>query len=88
MNFKSPLKIGLLLAVIVFAYVLCLLEGLKQRKQIITKRYRSGLASLAQSLFKRDIQEISSRLLNFERFLKQIKTWFDSRPRVKWRFVL
>ena len=49
MNFKNPLKISLLMAIIVFAYVLCLLEGLKQRKQITTKRYRSGAIGPAQS---------------------------------------
>lgn len=87
MNFKNPLKISLLMAIIVFAYVLCLLEGLKQRKQILTKRYRSGSEGPAQSFFKRGIQAISSHLLNFERFLKQVKAWFDARPRIKWRFV-
>ena len=87
MNFKNPLKISLLMAIIVFAYVLCLLEGLRERKQIVTKRYRSEVAGPAQSFFKRGIQEVNARLLDFKHFLKRVRAWFNARPRVKWRFV-
>jgi hypothetical protein len=87
MNFKSPAKIALLMAIVVFAYVLCLLEGMEQRTQITTKRYRSGASGPAQSFFKRGLQEVNARLLDFGRFLERVKAWFDNRLKVKWGFV-
>ena len=87
MSFKHLVKIELLLAVVVFAYVLCLSEGIRQRKQIRVKRFRSGLTGPAQSIFKLGLQELSALLIDFERFLKRVKGWFDSRSKVKWHFV-
>ena len=86
-NFKNPIKIGLLIAVVVFAYVLCLLEGIQQRKRIKTKHYRSGLTGPAQSFFKKGMQELSARLVDFKQFLKRVITWCNSLPKVKWHFV-
>ena len=86
-NFKNPVKIGLLIAVIVFAYVLYLLEGIQQRKQIKTKRYRSGQSGPAQSFFKRGIQALSMGLLDFKQFLRRVRVWFEARSRVRWHFV-
>jgi hypothetical protein len=75
------------MAIVVFAYVLCLLKGIEQRTQITTKRYRSGKSGPAQSFFKRGLQEINARLLDFGRFLDRVKAGFDTRPKVKWSFV-
>ena len=52
-----------------------------------SQRYRSGTTGPTQSFFKRGLQALNTRLLNFGQFLKQVNTWFKARPRVKWRFV-
>jgi hypothetical protein len=60
---------------------------MEQRTQITTKRYRSGASGPAQSFFKRGLQEVNARLLDFGRFLERVKAWFDTRLKVKWGFV-
>ncbi|MBO0953205.1 hypothetical protein J2I46_31830 [Fibrella sp. HMF5405] len=84
---KQPAKIALLLAVVVFAYVLCLLEGFRQRAQIRLKRYRSGSSGPAQSFFKRGIQFIASGLVDFLVFLRLVQRWLEAGPKEKWSFV-
>jgi hypothetical protein len=46
LNFKKPEKISLLMAVVVFAYVLCVVEGFKAKGKIAIKKYKSGKTAL------------------------------------------
>lgn len=68
-RFKQSAKIGLLLALVVFAYMLSVEAGGSVSEQIGTKTYRNGNSSPAQSLFKKGLEVLNSTLLVFDQFM-------------------
>lgn len=88
MNLKEAGKIKLMIALIVFLYVLCIREGLKKLKKKKAqdwKRYKNGTQYLATSVFRKGLSFLliqSSNLKTFIRYLRQIIN------RQKWPFIL
>lgn len=82
MNFKQSAKIELLLAVVVFAYVLSVEAGEVASGQIRTKTYADSSSSPAQSLFKKGLELLNARLLVFEQFMGYLLGLFKpAKPR-------
>jgi hypothetical protein len=74
LNFKKPAKVNLLFAIVVFAYVLSLMEGLK--KKVAVKRYKNGKQGPAVSPFRLGLQHISALLVEFAQFLSWLRTYY------------
>jgi len=82
MNFKQSAKIELLLAVVVFAYVLSVKAGEAVSDQIRTKTYQNATSSPAQSLFKKGLEVLNATLLVFEQFVDYLLGVFKlAKPR-------
>lgn len=87
MNLKQSAKIKLLLAVVVFAYVLSIMESEKHKRQIALKRYIDQSTAPAQSLFKKGLDVLNSTLIWFEQFLTYLRAVFDSVSGRRFNFV-
>ena len=87
MNFKQSAKIELLLALVVFAYVLSVEAGEAASEQIGTKTYRNGNSSPAQSLFKKGLEVLNATLLVFDQFMGYLLGIFKSAKPRRFRFV-
>ena len=74
LNFKKPAKVNLLFAIVVFAYVLSLMEGLK--KKVAVKRYKNVKQGPADSPFRLGLQHISALLVEFAQFLSWLRTYY------------
>lgn len=87
MNFKQTAKIELLLAVVVFTYVLSVKAGEAVSDQIGRKTYPNGTNSPAQSLFKKGLDVLNATLLVFEQFMDYLLGIFKSAKPRRFRFV-
>mgnify|MGYP001803061610 FL=1 len=76
MNVKGKFKQQLLMAIVVFTYVLSILEGLKTYKKVHTKINGEGKEYKAVSLFRHGCDYLVSRTASFERFIRYILRQF------------
>ena len=79
MNVKGKAKQNLLLAIVVFTYVLSILEGLKDYKKVALKKYANGKVYKAVSLFRHGVDKVVIIANSFERFLKYLLDQLDYR---------
>lgn len=77
MNIRGKAKQNLMLAIVIFTYVISVLEGLKDYKKIVSKSYSNGTTSKATSVFRNGVDKIviltSSLLKFFKYILKQFQ---------------
>lgn len=71
-NLKSKSRCKLLMAIMVFAYVLSILEGLKEYDAIPNKEYAQGESFKAVSIFRSGIDNLMRRCISFEKFCNYI----------------
>jgi hypothetical protein len=72
MNFKNPLKIMLMMAITVFLYVLCIVEGLKELKKSKPsdlKKYANGKHFLTISVFSKGLSYLCLKFNNLITFI-------------------
>lgn len=88
MRLKNPEKVKLMIAILVFLYVLCIREGLekiRKSKSNIWKKYRNGKKSLAISIFRKGLSWVQLQLSNLRSFIRYLKRILSRR---KWPFLL
>ena len=77
MNVKGKAKQNLLLSIVVFTYVISVLEGLKNYKKVPLKKYSDGTTTKAVSVFRNGVDKIVIIAASFQRFceylLEQLK---------------
>jgi hypothetical protein len=76
MSLKDPLKIMLMMAMVVFLYVLCICEGLKQLKKTKPsdwKKFKDGAITLAISVFRKGLSQVCLRFNNLPSFIRYLK---------------
>lgn len=76
MSLKDPLKIMLMMAIVVFLYVLCICEGLKQLKKTKAsdwKKFKDGTVTLAISVFRKGLSYVNLRFNNLRSFVRYLK---------------
>jgi hypothetical protein len=77
-SLKDPLKIMLMMAIVVFLYVLCVCEGLKQLKKTKPsdwKKFKNGTITLTVSIFRKGLAYVHLKFNNlrtFARYLRRI----------------
>ena len=81
-NFKKPFKVNLLLAIVVLASVLSLVEGFKQKSAV--KRYQNGKQGPA---FRLGLQHINAIAGAFKQFLTWLLAYFIPPEKPKRHFV-
>ena len=77
MNVKGKAKQNLMLAIVVFTYVLSVLEGLKDYKKIASKKYANGTISKAISVFRNGLDKIIILTSSIHKFIKYILNQFN-----------
>jgi hypothetical protein len=77
MNVKGKAKQNLLLAIVVFTYVLSILEGLKEYKKIPLKEYADGKISKAVSVFRNGVDKTVILTASLEAFFMYILLQFQ-----------
>ena len=77
MNIKGKSKQNLMLAIVVFTYVLSVLEGLKNYKKIAFKKYANGNVSKAVSVFRNGLDKIVILTSSISKFIKYILKQFS-----------
>jgi hypothetical protein len=76
MNVKGKAKQNLMFAIVVFTYVLSVLEGLKDYKKIAVKTYSDGTTSKAVSVFRNGVDKIVIQANSLQKFFKYILRQF------------
>lgn len=72
MNFKKSEKIMMMMALVVFLYVLCITEGLEKlkiKKVSDWKKYKNGKCFLAVSVFRKGLSYLSQKFNNLVTFI-------------------
>lgn len=77
MNIKGRAKQDLMLSIVVFTYVLSVLEGLKNYKKVASKRYADGTVSKAVSVFRSGLDKIVILTSSLHKFVKYILKQFS-----------
>ena len=77
MNIKGKAKQNLMLAIVIFTYVLSVLEGLKNYKKIALKKYANGTVSKAVSVFRNGLDKIVIITSLISKFIKYILKQFS-----------
>jgi len=72
MNVKGKAKQNLLLSIVVFTYVISVLEGLKDYKKIPLKKYADGTTTKAVSVFRNGVDKIVIIACSFQRFCEYL----------------
>lgn len=76
MSLKAPLKIMLMMAIVVFLYVLCICEGLKQLKRTKSsdwRKFKDGRITLAISVFRKGLSQVNLRFNNLRSFVRYLR---------------
>ena len=73
-NLKGPARTTLLMAIMVFTYVLSIHEGLKNYKHVAMKKYKDGSQTKEVSVFRYGIDKIGEYLWSFYEFCRFIIT--------------
>jgi hypothetical protein len=76
MNVKGKAKQNLMFAVVIFTYVLSVLEGLKGYKKIAIKKYADGTTAKIISVFRNGLDKIVILTASLLKFFKYILTQF------------
>ena len=76
MNIRGKAKQNLMLAIVVFTYVISVLEGLKDYKKIASKNYSNGTTSKAISVFRNGIDKVVILTNSLQKFFKYILQQF------------
>ena len=77
LNLKGKARQNLMMAIVVFAYVLSVLEGLKQYAKIAIKKYKDGTSSKEVSVFRNGIDKLMVLCSNFDKFINYIVHIFE-----------
>lgn len=77
MNLKGKARRNLLMAVVVFTYVLSVLEGLKDYKKIPVKHYKSGASYKTISVFRNGIDKLVILASSMQDFILYLIQTFD-----------
>lgn len=77
MNIRGRAKQNLMIAIIVFTYVLSILEGLKNYKKIAIKKYPDGTVSKAISVFRNGLDKIVIITSSLKKLIKYILAQFS-----------
>lgn len=77
MNVKGKAKQNLMLAIVIFTYVLSVLEGLKNYKKVPFKKYANGTISKAISVFRNGLDKIVILASSIYKFIKYILKQFS-----------
>lgn len=72
MNLKGPARRNLLMAIVIFTYVLSILEGLKDYKKVPLKKYKDGTITKTVSVFRHGIDKLVIICQSLEIFIKYI----------------
>ena len=88
MNIGGKAKQNLMLAVMVFTYVLSVLEGLKDYKKIALKKYADGTTSKAISVFRNGLDKIVILTHSFLVFIKYILKQFRIMEKTYSSFII
>lgn len=67
-NLEEEKRSRLMMAVVVFAYMLSIHEGLKEYKKVPEKNYKNGLRTKAYSVFRSGLDKLNSFCLNLSTF--------------------
>jgi len=71
-NLKGRHKEILMMAIVVFAYVLSINEGLKRYKNVAEKEYADGTVFKEESVFRCGLNQLFSFCFNFQKFIEYI----------------
>jgi len=77
MNVKGKAKQNLMLAIVIFTYVLSILEGLKNYKKVASKKYADGSITKAVSVFRHGLDKIVILTSSLHKFIKYILKQFN-----------
>jgi len=77
MNVKGKAKQNLMLAIVIFTYVLSILEGLKNYKKVASKKYADGSVTKAISVFRHGLDKIVILTSSLHKFIKYILKQFS-----------
>lgn len=77
MNIGGKAKQNLMFAIVIFTYVLSVLEGLKDYKKVAIKKYADGTTSKAISVFRNGLDKIVILTSSFSTFIKYIINQFS-----------
>lgn len=69
MNLAGEERSRLMMAIVVFAYTLSVVEGLKEYQEVSVKKYAGGLTTKAVSVFRLGLDKLSAFCYNMETFL-------------------
>lgn len=81
-NLKGSARTTLLMAIMVFAYVLSIHEGLRGYKQVPMKKYKDGSQTKEVSVFRNGIDKMGEYLWSFYEFCLYIITQIDQAIRM------
>ena len=77
MNIQGKAKQNLMLAIVIFTYVLSVLEGLKNYKKVVSKKYADGTVTKAISVFRYGLDKVVILTSSLEKFIKYILKQFS-----------
>jgi hypothetical protein len=72
MNLAGPQRSRLMMAIVVFAYTLSVVEGLKAYEKVAVKTYAQGIKTRAVSVFRRGLDMLSAYCYTIETFLNYL----------------
>lgn len=72
MNVEGYARQQLLMAIMIFAYTVSLIEGLKNYKKVPRKKYRNGKCYKVISVFRKGLAEVTRVCWNFEAFCQYL----------------
>lgn len=88
MNIQGKAKQNLMFAIVIFTYVLSVLEGLKDYKKIAFKKYSNGTFSKAISVFRNGLDKIVILTSSLQKFFKYILWQFQKIEKAYFSAVL
>ena len=71
-NLECPNKARLLIAIVVLAYTLSVMEGLKEYAKVKVKRYNNGSVYKEVSAFRKGIEDITLKYDDFKKFCRYV----------------
>lgn len=90
LNFKDSEKIKLMMAMVVFLYVLCLNEGwlrYTHKKKSDWKKYQDGKVSLAASIFKKGLSYAKGKFNDLASFFKYLSKLLRGKNAPFWLLI-
>jgi hypothetical protein len=87
LNLKNKQKIKLMMAIVCFIYTLCINQGIivsREVKKSDLKKYKSGIQTLAVSIFKRGKAILSGKFCDLNSFCQFITTIMKGKKTLNW----